>query len=274
MFIFGVTFASACVWLTIRIINRRERWAKRTLVALIVLPVLYVASIGPAQWLWVYAVPDSLCPQCRKAITTLYSPLTSLAEHSDLLDRTVGAYLGLWIDRDEVVDRLKEEFRQKWEKRRRDPEFKVDMPEPFPPFGNRLSYRPAIPPPRRFASDPPTLLLILAASYAAVLIWLMVRIINRKERWAKRTLAVSLALPVLYVASFGPACWITASVAIKQPVPEWMVIYYPLGIHAARGPKPTREALLWWMTLFAKRGTNVWVPIDRQPTFWFTPVPS
>jgi hypothetical protein len=41
-----------------------------------------------------------------------------------------------------------------------------------------------------------------------------------------------------------------------------MVIYYPLGIHAARGWKPTREALLWWMTLFAKKGTNVWVPVD------------
>ena len=29
--IFGVTFAAFCVWLTVRIISRRERWAKWTL---------------------------------------------------------------------------------------------------------------------------------------------------------------------------------------------------------------------------------------------------
>ena len=35
--IFGVAFAAFCVWLTVRIVNRRERWAKWTLaVALIV----------------------------------------------------------------------------------------------------------------------------------------------------------------------------------------------------------------------------------------------
>ena len=27
--IFGAAFAAFCVWLTVRIINRRERWAKR-----------------------------------------------------------------------------------------------------------------------------------------------------------------------------------------------------------------------------------------------------
>ena len=130
--LFAVALAASCVRLSVRIVNRQERWEKRTLAAMIVLPVLYVVSIGPAEWLWVYAVPDSLCSQCRKAITTFYSPLTSLAEHSDLLDRTVGAYLDLWIDGDEVADRLREEFRQKWEKQRLDPAFKVDTPEPSP----------------------------------------------------------------------------------------------------------------------------------------------
>ena len=46
----------------------------------------------------------------------------------------------------------------------------------------------------------------LAASFAALCIWLTVRIVNRQERWAKWTLAVVVGLPVLHALSFGPAC--------------------------------------------------------------------
>ena len=49
--VLGVAFAAFCVWLVVRIVNRRERWAKWTLVAAAVgLLVLYVASLGPACW--------------------------------------------------------------------------------------------------------------------------------------------------------------------------------------------------------------------------------
>jgi|GEM_PF-3443515 len=51
LFIFGITSAAFCVWLTVRIINRRERWAKWMLAAIVGMPVLYVASFGPAVWL-------------------------------------------------------------------------------------------------------------------------------------------------------------------------------------------------------------------------------
>lgn len=44
---------------------------------------------------------------------------------------------------------------------------------------------------------------------AAFCVWLIVRIVNRRERWAKWTLGLVIGLPVLYVASFGPACWLT-----------------------------------------------------------------
>ena len=46
----GVAFAAFCVWLTVRIVNRRERWTKWTLATVVGLPVLYVASFGPACW--------------------------------------------------------------------------------------------------------------------------------------------------------------------------------------------------------------------------------
>jgi hypothetical protein len=41
----------------------------------------------------------------------------------------------------------------------------------------------------------------------AFCMWLAVRIVNRRERWAKRT-AVALAVVLFYPLSFGPACWI------------------------------------------------------------------
>ncbi|MBI3865241.1 MAG: hypothetical protein HY290_25480 [Planctomycetia bacterium] len=46
--------------------------------------------------------------------------------------------------------------------------------------------------------------------FAALCIWLTVRIVNRRERWAKWTQAVVVGIPVLYVLSFGPACWFTS----------------------------------------------------------------
>jgi hypothetical protein len=56
--------------------------------------------------------------------------------------------------------------------------------------------------------SPEILLPTLAVALAAFCIWVAVRIVNRRERWAKRTLALVLGLPMLYALSFGPACWI------------------------------------------------------------------
>jgi len=56
------------------------------------------------------------------------------------------------------------------------------------------------------------LYLTLIIAFTAFWAWLGVRIVNRKERWAKRLMAVNIAIPILYVASFGPACWISSRV--------------------------------------------------------------
>jgi hypothetical protein len=45
----AVAFAALCVWLTVRIVNRRERWAKWTLAAIVGLPVLYPPGMGPGR---------------------------------------------------------------------------------------------------------------------------------------------------------------------------------------------------------------------------------
>jgi hypothetical protein len=43
----GVTYAAVCIWLGVRLFNRRERWVKWTAVALAIVPVLYTLSSGP-----------------------------------------------------------------------------------------------------------------------------------------------------------------------------------------------------------------------------------
>jgi hypothetical protein len=45
---------------------------------------------------------------------------------------------------------------------------------------------------------------LLGAAYAATWVWLGVRLVNRRERWAKWTAAALAAAPVLYVLSSGP----------------------------------------------------------------------
>src|SRR5262249_17764059 len=71
--IFGVAFAALCVWLTVRIVNRRERWAKRTLAAAIIgVPVLYVATFGPACWI------TSQLQYGNYAVSAFYKPLVGI----------------------------------------------------------------------------------------------------------------------------------------------------------------------------------------------------
>src|SRR5262245_54617373 len=51
---------------------------------------------------------------------------------------------------------------------------------------------------------------LLTVASVAFCVWLTVRIVSRRERWAKWTLAAVACLPVLYLASFGPACWVVS----------------------------------------------------------------
>lgn len=47
----SVTFAAICVWLTVRIVNRRERWAKWAAVAVLVYAAYFtfVYHLGRAE---------------------------------------------------------------------------------------------------------------------------------------------------------------------------------------------------------------------------------
>ena len=78
----------------------------------------------------------------------------------------------------------------------------------------------------------------LAIAFAAFCVWLTVRIVNRRERWPKRTVAAAVGLPVVYVASFGPACWIKAHVFPRQHAADSVTefTYWPVLWQCVRGP--------------------------------------
>ena len=78
----AVAFAALCAWLIVRIVNRRERWAKWTLAGAVGMPVLYFASIVPATLIriWFEPLPDHL----ESAAAKFYWPLKCLL--SPILD--------------------------------------------------------------------------------------------------------------------------------------------------------------------------------------------
>ena len=85
-------------------------------------------------------------------------------------------------------------------------------------------------------------------------------------------------LPVLYVLSSGPACWITAKRGpehVRQDpsvkdIPLLMRIYLPLGYLLSENSfnsRPTR-LLQWWMALGAPRDCSVRVPYTMNGKQW------
>jgi hypothetical protein len=87
----------------------------------------------------------------------------------------------------------------------------------------------------------------LAVAFAALCVWLTVRIVNRRERWAKWTLAVAIAL--VYPASFGPWYYVAARLGMGSPRIErtgW--IYVPLNVAGDYLlHDPFHEYRVWWV---------------------------
>jgi|GEM_PF-1100265 len=107
----------------------------------------------------------------------------------------------------------------------------------------------------------------VSAAFAAFCVWLTVRIINRRERWAKWTLAATVGLPVLYVLSFGPACWYIAGTSIyipgasiHKPHPWFGFVYLPIGVFVGQEPQYIRPAACWYGQLGAPEGGEVFLP--------------
>lgn len=94
------------------------------------------------------------------------------------------------------------------------------------------------------------LLSTLAVAFAAFCTWLGVRIVNRRETWAKWTLATVVALPVLYFASVGPACWMADW--NNMPRETVLAAFRPIArIGFSTGGIPFERALTWYGKLFS-----------------------
>jgi hypothetical protein len=82
--IFGVAFGAFCVWLTVRIVNRRERWAKWTLAAVLVSLAMYLASFG-----LLIKLPDSIITRIAWFYRPVFIAGRNLYPFRELMDRYV-----------------------------------------------------------------------------------------------------------------------------------------------------------------------------------------
>src|SRR5262245_12184439 len=92
LLIFATAFAALCVWLTVRIVNRKERWAKWTLATMLL--ASYTLSIGPAAWLnWFVFGPGLF----NDAYGVVYSPLLLACRYGPIwFRRAMELYCDIW----------------------------------------------------------------------------------------------------------------------------------------------------------------------------------
>jgi hypothetical protein len=93
---FGVAVAAFAVWLMVRILNRRERWAKWTAAALLFVLVLYPLSAGPSTWLLHHG---DLPKPAFRFVLAIYEPLAFVVENlPEALNNAVREYQGFFVN--------------------------------------------------------------------------------------------------------------------------------------------------------------------------------
>ena len=100
---------------------------------------------------------------------------------------------------------------------------------------------------------------------------------SRRLRWW--TFGVLVALPILYVASFGPACWLTAWTPPYElnpeytgsrwsdmpPPPRWMLIFRPLIDHVLYNRnRSIGNRLYRWAMWGVKPGYALAIPAESE----------
>lgn len=106
---------------------------------------------------------------------------------------------------------------------------------------------------------------VLAVTVVAFSLWLAVRILIRREKWAKRTGVILLVLLLGYPLSLGPACWNSSRLRWGNQFVSW--IYRPLipepVWYAKKQPRLLR-VVNWYSELGAAKGWR-WYPPDYRP---------
>src|SRR5262245_31992187 len=118
------------------------------------------------------------------------------------------------------------------------------------------------------------LLLLLAIAFSACCLWLAVRVINRRERWAKWAFAVMVVTALFgYPLSIGPACWLTAR-SPGAPQPDRVMIAGGGGGALRSGAPPNRAMGVYYPLLdFLRRNSytriNPHTNSIEQALFWW-----
>ncbi len=108
---------------------------------------------------------------------------------------------------------------------------------------------------------------VLAMVLAAFVVWLGIRIVNRMERWAKRTaIGLLVGLPLLYLLGFGPAVWLMGrgcdfgrSIDGRMEFVE--SFYWPILWSTAHAPTWLGNAVNWWGSLGVPDEESVYLVI-------------
>lgn len=107
---------------------------------------------------------------------------------------------------------------------------------------------------------------VIGVAFTAVVVWLGIRIFNRRERWAKWTAVGLFALSVIYVVSSGPM----QSVAFRRHTTVEIDANGKCGVSCEQDPGT------WWPTAYAPL---VWASEESwgEPVNWYWnlfPVPE
>jgi hypothetical protein len=92
--VYAITVVATCAWLGVRIINRRERWAKWMAGLLVGSCLGYPLSIGPVYWLLARGSFPEWGP---RVYGIFYSPLTVLLSYSKMGSTVIEWYIRLWV---------------------------------------------------------------------------------------------------------------------------------------------------------------------------------
>jgi len=90
----GLTVSALCSGLTVRIINRREKWAKRAAVAVAIFFILYAPSFGPFAWMQRNRV---LPVSVEAPLSWLYLPMFLLIDAPEPIHSLFRRYLRYWV---------------------------------------------------------------------------------------------------------------------------------------------------------------------------------
>ena len=93
--VLAVAFAAFCIWLAVRIVNRKERWAKWAASIIAAICISYLAAPGP---IYLARHHECLPEWTYRPLITLYTPLIVVCDECEPFRLAMKWYVGLWTD--------------------------------------------------------------------------------------------------------------------------------------------------------------------------------